>query len=101
MDTKQLINDAKARFKHNSAKQYLKDKYQSRLTFADQGGLWISSPTLLSHLVSSTTDSLVLLDEYENPIKVDRIILLKKANEIYTTVMEQWYIEWSELEHNR
>jgi len=38
MDTQNLIIESKARFNHNQAKQYLKDKYQSKLTFADQGG---------------------------------------------------------------
>jgi hypothetical protein len=30
MDTKTLITDAKARFAHNSAKDYLKEKYNAR-----------------------------------------------------------------------
>ena len=30
MDTKTLIKDAKARFSHNSAKTYLKEKYNSK-----------------------------------------------------------------------
>lgn len=101
MDTKQLINDAKARFKHNSARQYLKDKYQSKLTFADQNGLWVASPSLLSQLTISSAETLVLLDSYDNPIKVDRNLLLQKTNETYLTVMEQWHSEWTELESNR
>ena len=40
MDTKTLISDAKARFSHNSAKAYLKEKYKSKLIIAEQGGLW-------------------------------------------------------------
>jgi CTP:phosphocholine cytidylyltransferase-like protein len=101
MDIQNLIIESKARFNHNQAKQYLKDKYQSKLTFADQGGLWVSSPSLLSQLTSTNDKNLVLLDEYENPVKVDRNILLQKANEIYVSVMEQWHNEWSILEKKR
>jgi hypothetical protein len=101
MDTQNLIAEAKARFNHNQAKQYLKDKYQSKLTFADQGGLWVSSPSLLSQLASTNAKNLVLLDEYENPVKVDRNELLQKANEIYMSVMDQWHNEWSILEKKR
>jgi len=101
MDIQNLIIESKARFNHNQAKQYLKDKYQSKLTFADQGGLWVSSPSLLSQLTSTNDKNLVLLDEYENPVKVDRNILLQKANEIYVSVMEQWHNEWVILEKKR
>jgi hypothetical protein len=101
MDTQNLIIEAKARFNHNQAKQYLKDKYQSKLTFADQGGLWISNPSLLSQLASTDAKNLVLLDEYGNPVKVDRNSLLQKANEIYVSVMKQWHEEWSILEKKR
>ena len=40
MDTKTLITEAKARFAHNSAKDYLKEKYDAKLLVAEQGGLW-------------------------------------------------------------
>lgn len=101
MDTDQLIRDMKARFSHNSSKEQLKEKYKSKLVFADQGGLWTISPTLLSMLVCSNASTLVLLDDYENPIKVDRYALLKKANTIYLEVMEEWHTEFTELQNKR
>jgi hypothetical protein len=101
MDTKQLIKDAKARFSHNSAKQYLKDKYTSKLVLADQGGLWKVDATLLAHLNSSTTKTLILIDDYGNPVEVDRKLLLLKANELYNTTMDAWLYEFSQLSNNR
>ena len=101
MDTQNLIIESKARFNHNQAKQYLKDKYQSKLTFADQGGLWVATPELIVFLDSANSEELILLDSYENPIKVDRNVLLQKANEIYVSVMEQWHNEWVILEKKR
>jgi hypothetical protein len=101
MDTKQLIADAKARFSHNSAKAYLKDKYKSKLTIASQGGLWNINPQLLSQLASSPAENLILLDSFENPIKVNRKDLLELLNNVYVTVMDDWHTEWKELENKR
>lgn len=101
MDTKQLLADAKARFAHNSAKQYLKDKYQSKLTIAEQGGLWHITPALLSQLNSSNAKTLILVDEYQNPVEVDRKLLLLKANEVYVEVMDAWLYEFNELSNKR
>lgn len=101
MDVKQVISAAKARFNHNAAKQQLKDKYQSKLLVADQGGLWKATPNFLSQLSSSPAETLILLDEYDNPVKVNRLNLLNKVNEVYVTVMEEWYTESKTLENKR
>jgi len=101
MDTKQLINDAKARFKHNSAKQYLKDKYQAKLLVAYQGGLWKATPELLVFVDNAGSEELILIDAYENPVKVNRQELLTLLRDTYNTVMIEWYNELKELENNR
>jgi hypothetical protein len=101
MDTKQLIKDAKARFSHNLAKQYLKDKYESKLVLADQGGLWRITPTLLSQLNSSTSKTLIIVDEYGNPVEVERKLLLLRANELYVSTMDAWLYEFNQLQQNR
>lgn len=101
MDTKKLLSDAKARFSHNSAKQQLKDKYKSKLVIAEQGGLWVITPQLLSQLASSSAPTLILMDNYENPVKVNRLELLQKLNQVYITVMEEWHSEWQTLESKR
>lgn len=101
MDTQNLIIESKARFNHNQAKQYLKDKYQSKLTFADQGGLWVATPELIVFLDSANSEELILLDSYENPIKVDRKKLFDKVRDTYNDVMGNWHNEWVILEKKR
>lgn len=101
MDTKQLLTEVKARFNHNSAKAYLKDKYESKLCIADQGGLWKITPELIAAVNGFNTDSIVLVDSYGNPVKVNRANLLTKLEKTYADVMEQWHIEWSTLEKAR
>lgn len=101
MDTKDLLTEIKARFNHNSAKDYLKDKYQSKLIFADQNGLWKATPELLAFLRTSKDEVVVLIDTYENPVEANRERLLEKAEQVYLTVMSQWAKEWKELERKR
>lgn len=101
MDTKTLIADAKARFSFNASKTYLKDKYTSKLIFADQNGLWKATPEFLALLSSLSDETLVLLDSYENPIKVNREKLLEKASTTYNKVMLDWYTEFEELKNTR
>ena len=101
MDTENLIKEAKARFSHNSAKAHLADKYKSKLSIAEQGGLWNITPELLSFLASLEQERVVIIDTFNNPVKVDRRELLVKLLTTYNSVMEQWHKEWTELENKR
>jgi hypothetical protein len=103
MDTKTLISESKARFAHNSAKAYLKEKYESRLIVADQGGLWRADQQTISflHTMHVSQKEIVLMDTFNNPVKVNTLDLFKKLYEVYNTVMEEWYNEWKELEGKR
>ena len=102
MDTKTLIAEAKARFSHNSAKAYLKDKYDSKLIIADQGGLWRADKQIISFLSSMNEDNFVILmDTFDNPVQVNREKLLTVLKDTYNTVMLEWHKEWKELEGKR
>lgn len=101
MDAKNLINTSKARFDTHSQKKQLKEKYQSKLVFADQGGLWEASPNFIGQLSSLSHDVIILTDKYDNPIKVNRDELLRKANSIYSNVMFEWHEEYQKIEGNR
>jgi hypothetical protein len=101
MDTKTLITEAKARFNHNSAKAYLKDKYDSKFIVADQSGLWRANLETINFLNASTDDQVILIDTFNNPVKINRHDLLQKLNDTYKNAMEEWYNEWVELEKKR
>ena len=101
MDTKTLLAEAKARFNHNSAKSYLKEKYQAKLIVAEQGGLWKATPELIGFLASTTDEYIILLDTYENPVMVNRIKLYDVLEKTYNDSMTQCYTEWKELESKR
>lgn len=101
MDTKTLITEAKARFAHNSAKDYLKEKYNTKLLVAEQGGLWKADQQTITFLASFLNKEVVLMDTFDNPVKVNRQELMDKLCETYKAVMDEWYNEWKELESKR
>lgn len=101
MDFTELIKETKARFSFNDQKHQLKNKYESKLIFAEQGGLWKATPELLAFLSLSSNNTFVLLDLYENPIKINRIQLLSKATTIYNETMDSWYNEFEEIKNYR
>lgn len=101
MDTKTLITEAKARFNHNSAKAYLKDKYDSKLIIAVQGGLWRADQQTISFLNSMVDNFIVVIDTFNNPVQVNRDQLLETLKDTYNTVMLEWHKEWKELEGKR
>jgi hypothetical protein len=101
MDTKKLIKDAKARFNHNSSKNYLRDKYKSKLIFAYGGGMWTFSPELISMLSTYPREELVLVDNHDNPILVVREKLLENAINVYESVMQEYLLEYTELQNKR
>jgi hypothetical protein len=101
MDTKTLISEAKARFNHNSAKAQLKDKYDGKFIIAEQGGLWKATPELISFLNSMDDNFIVLIDNFNNPVQVNRDQLLSVLKDTYQKVMLEWYKEWKEIEIKR
>jgi hypothetical protein len=101
MDTKTLIADAKARFSHNAAKSYLKDKYDSKFIVADQGGLWRANLETINFLNSVTDETVILIDTFNNPVQVNRQELKDKLYATYNDGMSSWYQEWVELENKR
>lgn len=101
MDTQTLLADMKARFAHNSAKHYLKEKFSSKLLVADQNGLWKADVATLSFLASVTTETVIMLDLYETPVEVNVKSLQDKLLTTYNSVMSQWHNEYKDLENKR
>lgn len=102
MDTNTVLTQAKLRFAHESAKSYLKDKFQSKLLVAEQGGLWKASPQMISILTTFQKQTVaVFIDEFDNPVKVEVQALKDKLLDTYNSVMEEYHTEWKELENQR
>ena len=101
MDTNELISHSRARFDHHQARTVLKEKYQAKMTFAYAGGMWRAGPELLTVLSICSDESVVLLDLYETPVKVNIRELELAAQQRWQEQMNAWLVEYEELNRNR
>ena len=101
MDTESLISHARSRFNHESARRLLKEKYQARMLFAYNGGMWRAGPELLTILATCADETAVLLDLYETPVQVDVKELELAAQQRWQEQMNAWLVEHENLNKNR
>ena len=101
MDTDQLIAHSRARFDHAVARQVLKEKYQAKMLFAYAGGMWRAGPELQTTLLTCPGAEAVLLDLYENPIRVDTKELYSQSQQRWQEQMNAWLVEHEELKQKR
>jgi hypothetical protein len=102
MSTSQLIQNIKARMNHEVQKKVLEHKYTSKLIFAHNGGCWKASTALISFLVSmQDQETVIVLDEFNNPIRVNVTSLLQITKDTYVNVMNEWRVELDKLERMR
>ena len=100
MDTDQLIAHSRARFEHEAARRTLREKYQAKFTFAHAGGMWQAGPELLTVLKLCSGEA-VILDLYENPVKVNAEELYESAIARWQEQLNAWLVEYEELNKNR
>ena len=100
MDPNQLVAHARARFEHESARQLLREKYQAKFTFAYAGGMWQAGPELLT-LLKLCSGTAVVLDLYENPVRVQAEELYELALQRWQECLNAWLIEYEQLNQQR
>jgi hypothetical protein len=94
MDTNALVAHSRARFDHAVAKRILKEKYQARMLFAYNGGMFRAGPELLTLLQAiPVEDDVVVLDLYENPVKITPQELQYLVLDRWQEQMNAWLVE--------
>jgi hypothetical protein len=101
MNTDELISHSRGRFDHAVAKRTLKEKYLAKMIFAHAGGMWQAGPELINTLNICAGDAAVILDLYENPVKISPDELKKLAQERWQEQMNAWQVEHAELMKTR
>jgi hypothetical protein len=101
MDTDSLVNLAKSRFDHAAAKKLLREKYQARMIFSHQGGMWRAGPELLVLLSCVPGPDAVLQDLYDNPIKVCVADLKTSCQQRWQEQMTAWLVEFDQQQQQR
>lgn len=93
MDTDALVAHSRARFDHAVARRLLKEKYEARMLFAYRGGMWRAGPELQTTLLTCPGVDAVLLDLYENPVRVDTKELYAQSQQRWQELMNAWLVE--------
>lgn len=101
MDTDQIISKSRIRFEHAVAKQVLKEKYNAKMIFAHAEGMWKAGPELQTTLLSCPDTQAVLLDLYENPVRVDTKELYALSQQRWQEQMNAWLVEHEQNQKQR
>ena len=102
MNTDELISHSRGRFDHAVAKRTLKEKYLAKMIFAHAGGMWRAGPELNNMIFTcGRMGEIVLMDLYENPVKVDSKELMALSQERWQEQMNAWQVEHAELMKTR
>lgn len=101
MNPEQLVAHARARFDHESSRKNLKEKYQARMMFAHSGGMWRAGPELQTMLLTCPDAEAVILDLYDNPVRVNTKELYAQSQQRWQEQMNAWLVEYEELNKNR
>jgi hypothetical protein len=101
MDTNQLVAHARARFEHEAARRVLREKYQAKLIFGWNGGMFESSPAMITFLSLYGDQRVVVKDLYDNPIEVHAQQLCELMKCRHQELMNAWLIEYEQLNQQR
>jgi hypothetical protein len=93
MDTDALVAHSRARFDHAVARRLLKEKYEARMLFAYRGGMWRAGPELQTTLLTCPDATAVILDLYENPVRVDTKELYAQSQQRWQEQMNAWLVD--------
>lgn len=101
MDTNALITHSRSRFDHAAARRILKEKYEAKMLFAYNDGMWRAGPELQTLLLTCPGTEAVILDLYETPVQVDTRELLALSQQRWQEQMSAWLTEYKELDRKR
>lgn len=101
MDTDQLISHARARFDHEAARRALREKYQAKMIFAHEGGMWRAGPELICTLECCPDETSIIEDLYGTPVKINVPDMIFLVQQRWQEQMSAWLIEHEELRSRR
>ena len=101
MNTDELIAYSRARFDHAAARRVLKEKYEARMLFAWNGGMFRATPEMITFLSLYGDQEIVLPDLYQNPVKIIASDVCDAMKSRWQEQMNAWLVEFNELSTKR
>lgn len=100
-DINPLIDEIRLATNYQVNKRILREKIQTDLHLAHNGGLFKITPELIGFIKTWPVDQIFLEDVYQNPIEIDRQVFLVTAQQHYQQVMNRWHNEHEALKKIR
>jgi len=97
LDPDQLVKEIKSRFDHATQKKLLREKYQSKMVFGWNGGMFRATPEMISFLSLYGDQQIVLEDLYGTPVEVRAHELRDLMQTRWQEQMNAWLVEHQEL----
>ena len=101
MNTDELIAHSRSRFDHATARRVLKEKYQAKMTFGCNGGMFKATPEMITFLGLYNDERIVVMDLYENPVEINAKEVCDIMKSRLQEQMNAWLVEYKELNKQR
>jgi len=96
-----IVTQIKQATDYQTNKRILREKIQTDLHLAHNGGLFNVTPSLLAFVQTWPTEILYLEDVYQNPIEIDKQVFLVQAQQCYHKAMNRWHEAHEQLKQIR
>lgn len=98
-----LVTQIKQATDYQINKRILREKMQTDLHFAYNGGLFKADPAIYSFVLLWKGDpaALFIEDIYNNPIKIIQEEFINLCTQHYQAVMNEWHIQHEEIRRAR
>lgn len=96
-----ILSQIKQATDYQTNKRILREKVQTDLHLAHNGGLFKITPELFAFVSVWPTEFLYLEDVYQNPIEIDKQVFLAQAGQCYYKAMNRWHEEHAQLKQIR
>lgn len=100
-DLPKIVEQVRSATDFNINKQILREKIQTDLHMAHNGGMFKITPEILAFVQSMPIDFIYLEDVFQNPIEINRQVFLVTAQQHYHRVMNEWHEQYAELKKIR
>lgn len=101
MSTEDIVSQIKQATDYQTNKRILREKIQTDLHLAHNGGLFKITPELFAFVSTWPTELLYLEDVYQNPIEINKQVFLAQAGQCYYKAMNRWHEEHEQLKKIR
>lgn len=91
MDAQDLKSFADAQFERAHYRKTIRETAYAARQVAHNGGLFFAGIELIAFLQTSNEETVIIEDSYQNPVWVNRAVLLEDLKQAYTKAMAEWH----------